>query len=231
MTIDFYPATRYVEPLFGISPDGIESDAIAIHTVKRNQLLFEKGENSKGVFTIISGQAILTVPETGKIVEILDSGAFFGEEALFQVGRIFMARVTIGGKFAVLDPDKVTAKDELIKKAMFHLYERQERLVEDISCLKSMPPLQRLAKLILTIPQVSKGESKVKLPWRKHMMAERIGVRTETFSRLIPSLRDHGAEMDGEWLVIFNLSALHHFVTNRPDQWRLRKSSPKRALC
>jgi hypothetical protein len=85
--------------------------------------------------------------------------------------------------------------------------------------------------MILTIPQVTQDERAVRLPWRKNMMAERIGVRIETFSRLLPPLRDHGAEVDGDWVVISNYAALSSFVSGRPGEWRLRKPSNKGVSC
>jgi CRP-like cAMP-binding protein len=220
-----------MEPFFGINPSNPDVNAITLISVKRHEVLFEKGAVSDRLLSIISGQAILTVPETGKVVEILDAGAFFGEEALFQIPRIFSASMTIGGKVAALDPAKVGEKSTLMRKALFNLYDRQERLVEDISSLKSMPPLQRLAKLILTIPQVTRGERSVKLPWRKNLMAERIGVRIETFSRLLPTLKEHGAEVNGDRLVISNYAALSSFVSGSPGEWRLRKPSNKGVSC
>jgi len=230
MTLDYMLNPHKGTPKSGPSADRLVNGSVIVKSVKRGQVLYKKGDPSDRVYYIIGGQVILTVPESGKIAEILESGALFGEEALFGGNRTLTATVAAAGKIVFLDPDKIKARADLTNLALRHLSERRERLVDEISCLKFMPPLQRLARLILSLPQVSQGENKIKLPWRKKVMAERIGVRNETFSRLLPGLKENGAVLQGGWLIVTDFNALNRFVSGGPDQWRLRRSRTARSI-
>ena len=216
-----------MRPLFGlpISSEGL--DAIVIKAVKKNQILFNSGDVPRNLYFVITGQIALFTPDNDKVVEVLENGSYFGEEALFQRNRMFSAKALNQGRVAVLNPQKLKPLEELMRLALQSVSERQERLIADISSLKSSPPLQRLAKLIYNLPEITQGQIKFKLPWRKKVIAERIGVRHETFSRLLPGLLEHGAKIEGEWILVHDPIALGRFVSGDPNQWGMRKPASR----
>lgn len=216
-----------MRPLFGlpISAEGL--DSVVIKAVPKDQILFEQGDVSDTLYLIICGQIALFTPENDKVVEVLEPGSYFGEESLFDGKRLFSAKALKACRVTALNPQKITPLHELMRLALQSVSERQGRLIADISALKSTPPLQRLAKLIYNLPEVALGQTAIKLPWRKKIIAERIGIRHETFSRLLPGLLEHGIRIEGEWIHVENLKSLTHFVTGSPVQWGLRKPASR----
>lgn len=216
------------ESLFGFPESIMVADAMSIEMVAKNQILFKEGTPSKRFYGVLGGQVALIAQDSGNVVELLGPGSFFGEEALFGGDRLFSAKVLSCGRIAVLDPEKFLSSDGslegLTRFALRRLAERQGRLVRETVSLKSTPPLQRLARLLLSLPDAQSGQAKVKLPWTKRVMAERIGVRPETFSRLLPGLPLHGARVEGDWIVFTDTDALRAFANGEPGQKRLRKS-------
>jgi len=219
MTHSFNPKHLTLEPVL----NQIRGEAVTIAMVKKNQVLFEKGDTTGRMYTVLSGQVALYTPDNDKVVELLEAGSVFGEEALFGGEHVFSAKALCAGRIIIVDPQKAGPLEPLTRLALQRLSERQARLAEQITSLKHMPPLQRLARLILLVPEVSGGVSRVKLPWRKNVISDRIGVRNETFSRLIPNLQEHGASIEGGWIVVTDLNALNRFATALPNQVRLRK--------
>ena len=219
--------------LFGLSSQSAGEGAISVLAVPKDQTLFGKGEAAELLYGIVSGQVGLFTAEGDRLVEVLDAGHCFGEEALFDGTRQFTARTLVNGRIAVLDPAQISetpgAIENLTRVALKKLTERQARLAEEITSLKTMPPLQRLARLIADLPQVKDGLAKIRLPWRKKIIADRIGVRTETFSRLLPALAEYGARIDGNWVTILDLTLLTQFVAGAPAEWRLRKPAARGA--
>ena len=216
----------HLEPLFGLAPADLGDQAIFVVNLNRNQVLFTKGEDSPALFRVISGQVALVGQDNNRIIELLTSGDVFGEEALFGGDRLFHAKMVRAGQIAVLDPKKTSNPHQLIQQVLQRVTERRSRLIEEMADLKSLPPLQRLARLLLTLPEVIAGQPQAQLPWYKVIMAERIGVRPETMSRLLNGLQEHGAQVDGNWVIITDLDALERLGRGDEAQPpRLRKPS------
>ena len=211
--------------LFALPESAMDGDAVAVLTVKKNQVLFAKGDAADRLYRIVSGQVALYNEDRAKSIELLGPDTLFGEEALFGSIRLFAAKMLTEGQIAVLDPAKIHNLQPVMQLAMQSMADRQNRLIEELSSLKSLPPLQRLARLILSMPQITAGEIKVQLPWRKNLIAEQIGVRQETLSRLLPGLQDHGAYVNGNWITITDLPALHQFGAGDPGHIRMRKAA------
>ena len=210
-------------PLFDLSVSELNSGAVTIQPVAKNQILFDKGQTAKRLYRVITGQVALFSPLNGKVMEILNAGTFFGEESLFGGDHLFSAKTLNVGQVAILDPAHLDDLDNLMRLALRNMSDRHRRLMEEVSSFKSMPPLQRLASLILSLPAIHDGQTEMQLPWRKNVIAERIGVRSETLSRLLPGLQEHGAQCAGSRVVITDLAALERFVAEEQNQRRWRK--------
>jgi CRP/FNR family transcriptional activator FtrB len=211
----------------------VADGGLSIQYVAKDQILFEEGSPADRLYEVVGGQVALVSRDSGKVVDLLGPGAVFGEEALCGGGRMFSAKVVCRGRVAMLDPGKVHAADGslagLTRFVLVRVVERQSRLVREISSLKSMPPLQRLARLILGLPDFTPDRASIKLPWPKRVIAERLGIRPETFSRLLPGLADHGARISGCWVEIADFRRFESFAKGEPRQWRLRKPAVRGA--
>lgn len=227
MTHPCHPQLHSLTPLFGLPTQAAGDGAIAVVSAPKDHVFFTKGETADLLYAVVSGQVGLFGADGERLVEVLEPGHCFGEEALFDGERRFTAKSLSAARIATLDPAKMPETggglEDLTRSALKKLTERQARLADEITTLKTMPPLQRLARLIAGLPQVRDGLARIKLPWRKKIIAERIGVRTETFSRLLPGLAEYGAKVDGDWVTILDLTLLTQFVAGDPADWRLRK--------
>lgn len=207
--------------MFGIGAD----EGAAVQAVDKGQVLFEPGAPADRLYGVVSGQVALIAGD-GRVMDLLGPGAVFGEEALVGGIAMFSAKALRPGRIEMLDPARVPSLDgsleRLTRFVLAQVVERQMRLVRDFAASRKVPPLQRLARLILDIPETRAGLGRARLPWPKRVIAEWIGVRPETFSRMLPGLLDHGARIEGCWVEIADYDRFLSFAGGASGQWHTR---------
>ena len=195
--------------------DQILLDAVAQVSFGKGQSLFLRNDPARYVYVVLDGQIGLTsdnaVEDSSQLIELVSPGACLGEEALIDGCHGYSARSYARSRCLAIDlqavPESVLDVPRLSAMVVKQLLARQSRLFEEIATLKALPPLQRLARLLL--PEIGEtANSQYRLPWSKSVMADRIGVRRETFSRLIKTLASHGAIIDGNTVTLTDTEAL-----------------------
>jgi hypothetical protein len=71
-----------------------------------------------------------------------------------------------------------------------------------------MSTTERVASFLIRLSNVSSGHAVVRLPQEKGLVAGRLGMRPETFSRALSQLRQHGVTCSGLDVIIDDVSAL-----------------------
>jgi CRP/FNR family transcriptional activator FtrB len=84
-------------------------------------------------------------------------------------------------------------------------------LMREITELKMKSPGQRLGSYLLSLVEVDKGETRVKLPLKKTVIASRIGITPESLSRAMSRLRTLGVMSEGNIVSIADVQALRTF--------------------
>ena len=88
------------------------------------------------------------------------------------------------------------------------LSRRMRGFLGRIEQLQSQSAPQRLADFLVRLAAPNEGAARVRLPIEKALIASRLGMKPETFSRALVQLRRAGVRVDDRDVVIGDVSAL-----------------------
>ena len=214
-------------PLFrNLSDETIRSCASQCHflSVEQSRLMFVQQDPAPCAYLIESGWVKLfreTIDGNEAILDIIPAGQMFGEAALFHNHTYpFSAQMIEGGTLIAIP---LTAIDQMVlhephfahnmlaAMARFRRYQDQE--IEHRT-LQNAP--QRIGCFLLRLcDQTQEGGQTLHLPYDKTLIAARLGMQPETFSRALARLReDTGLVIKGADVQIPNLNTLQEYSCN-----------------
>lgn len=193
---------------------------------ERGELVFQQGDPADAFFVVLEGWIKLyrELPSGDHIVvTMFASGETFAETAMFLGGRypasaeaVSPARlVAIHGhalRSAILNTPQIAF--DMLAAAALHL----KRMVEQIEQLKVRSAPERIADFLLSQVTVKRGPAEIALPYEKSLIANRLGMQPESFSRALAKLRGVGVIADRERVVIENVARLAAFIERSPDE-------------
>ncbi|MEV5984587.1 Crp/Fnr family transcriptional regulator [Streptomyces sp. NPDC052051] len=187
-------------PLFaGLTSEqlGVISAGCSSVTLARGRVLFHQGDPVRGFFFVLGGQMQLSV-STGdgseKVVEIVSAGESFGEAVVFD-GSTYPVTATalvgtemlaVAGRamLELLDRDPSFARRMLGNMAV-----RLRRLVRDVESYSLRTGEQRVIGFLLHNATTDEEcRDQVRLPVSKQILASRLNLTPETFSRVLHGL-------------------------------------------
>jgi len=192
----------------------------APRTYARGESIFGEGEPADGFFCMIEGWAKLyRLREDGEeiVVSIFSAVETFAEVAMFLGGhypvsceaasparilKIDAAKL----REAVLDQPQL-AFDMLAAAAM-----RLRQLVDEIEQLKAKSAPQRIASFFLKQTVSTSGPARIALPYEKALIASRLGMKPESFSRALGKLAELGVVVERESVSIGDVARLAAFA-------------------
>ncbi len=189
-------------------------------TYARGETLFEQGDPADGFFCLIDGWAKLyRLREGGEevVVAIFSAGETFAEVAMFLGGRypasceaVSPARIlkidAANLRRAVLEQPQL-AFDMLAAASM-----RLRQLVDEIEQLKARSAPQRIADFFVKQANCAAGAARIALPYEKALIASRLGMKPESFSRALGKLGRFGVVVEGESVSISDVAKLAAFA-------------------
>ena len=190
--------------LFRRLPDDAFASVLAhsnLTSLKRNELLFEKGDEAKRFFMVRHGQVMLyqASPEGNeKVVDIIGPGQTFAEAVMFMEGHRFPvnAKATCNTELFYFDNqlfmEQLHQSNELCFALMADMSTRLKGLLTEISELTIYNAKHRLVSYLLGQINDKKDQPTVKLTATKSMIASRLSITPETFSRIISKLKKDG---------------------------------------
>lgn len=191
-------------PLF----QGLDSDEIArlAHgsralTAARGDTLFHKGDTPTGFFLIIFGlvKLALNSPQGDeKVVAILGPGDTFGEAVMFidqpflvDAQALVQSRLVHVSKGAILQ--ELDRDPRLVRKMIAALSMRLHHLIDDVEGYSLRSGCQRIVDYLLRNAVEEDGRAvTVTLPTNKRVIASRLNLTQETFSRILQTLGKQG---------------------------------------
>ncbi|GAB4346203.1 MAG: Crp/Fnr family transcriptional regulator [Gammaproteobacteria bacterium] len=213
-------------PLFGeVSEEHlrrIASESRELH-VKRGVILFNKGDPSSGFYFVIDGQiklAFLTHDGNEKVLEIIPSGMSFGEAVMFlRKPAPVYAQATRESHLVFIPRDAVVREieaDHHFALAMLSgLSMRLHRIVRDVEDFTLHSSSQRVIGYLLRnevgdCPE--RGAYTIELPASKALIASRLNLTPETFSRVLHHLQEESLlEVKGRNIHILDVEKLMRF--------------------
>ncbi|MGD9787056.1 MAG: Crp/Fnr family transcriptional regulator [Sulfuricellaceae bacterium] len=212
-------------PLFReISPEEVERIAQGtreIHAAK-GTILFQKGDPANGFYLVIYGQVKLAFPSPNgseKVVEIIHPGQSFGEAVMFMekpypvyaqaLADSLLLHVTKSTVFEEIEHNRTFAR-----KMLAGLSIRLHGLVNDVEAYSLRSCAQRVIGYLLLQNENDSGDGKdirLTLPAGKAVIASRLNITPETFSRILHDLAEAGLiAVKGKEITILDLEQLRN---------------------
>lgn len=195
------------------------SAAITHHD--KGHILFVNGEAAERFYLIKSGWVKLfreTLDGTQAIIDIFTTGHIFAETAIFEDNKYpYSAEIVEPAEIIALPLQALKNEIESNNKLALSMLStmtgygrRQEQEIEHMS-LQSAP--QRIGCFLLRLAdQNARGEVKIQLPYDKMLVASRLGMQPETFSRALNKLKEKtGIKIHGATIEIDSLNQLAEY--------------------
>lgn len=206
-----------------------EIDRIAAHTrqvrAPRGEMLFHRGDQAKGFHIIVFGQVKLAfISSRGgeKVVDVLGPGQSFGEAVMFME-RPHVVTAQVLADSLLLYVSREAVFDELERDPRFArrmiagLARRLHYLMGDLEAYSMRSGTQRVIGYLLREcgpGAEEEGSLEITLPTTKGVVASRLNLTQEHFSRILHELAVEG------------LIAVHGRSVQIPDLERLRGFDP-----
>jgi len=192
--------------------------------VPRGEIVFNKGAPCVGFHLVIYGQVKLSLvtPQGGeKVVEIIGPGMSFGEALMFMERPYIVMAQTLADSL-LLHVAKQTVFDELernpgfARKMLAGVSRRLHGIISDLESYSLHSGTQRVIGYLLRQDEAQAGAAEpytVTLPTSKAIVASRLNLTPEHFSRILHELAGAGlVSVDGREIVIENVARLRSYT-------------------
>jgi CRP-like cAMP-binding protein len=183
--------------------------------VERGAVIFERGAECTGFHIVVYGQVKLALPrpEGGeKVVEVLGPGRSFGEAMMFA-GAPYGVTATALDDTLLLHVaresiEAVLREDPgLARRMIGSLARRVHMLMKEVEALTLHSATQRVSAYLAGLERA--GDARVRLPAPKSVLASRLGVAPEYFSRILHELAVEGViRVEGRDIVLLDAARL-----------------------
>jgi CRP-like cAMP-binding protein len=194
------------------------------------QVLFRRGTPSTGFYVVRDGRMQLSVSNSEgvvRVMEIIGPGGAFGHAVMFLRDPYPVDATALLDTHLVFVPatavDRILDEDPAMARLMLaSMAKRLQAKVQDIAMLSLQSASQRIVAYVLgAVPPTSdvgtvSGPTSVELPALKQVLASRLGMTPETFSRAMRSLSAEGLiSVDGSVLQIPDVAALDAYARSQ----------------
>jgi CRP/FNR family transcriptional regulator, dissimilatory nitrate respiration regulator len=209
-------------PLFrGMSPEEVGRIALGTREVRaaKGEALFRRGDPCEGFHIVAFGQvklALTTPAGEEKVVEIIGPGHSFGEAVMFM-DRPYLVSATALTDSLLLHVAKSTLYAELdrdpglARRMLGSLSMRLHMLVKDMESFTLHSAAQRVIGFLTRLEDEAQA-SRITLPAQKSLVASRLNLTPEYFSRILHELSDAGlVKVEGREIEILDPEGLRRF--------------------
>ncbi len=188
---------------------------------QKNNLLFQHGDPADFLYVIMEGWIKLfhdNVEGEQVVQALLTRGDTFGEECVVK-GRSYPCSAQVGGKDAkcLVIPsstmrERLRDHPELALKMISSLADHLNKSGFVLELSSQLTAAQRVAAFLLKLCLDRGGVQQVMLPFNKFLVAERLGMKPETFSRAMRRLQhDLDMRFKGREVTIGDLDELQDY--------------------
>jgi CRP-like cAMP-binding protein len=212
------------QPLFrGLSESELAMIAAGCREfrVKKNEVVFQKGDAAEGMYVVVTGQIKLALPSangTEKIVHMCEPGTTFGEAVVF-LDTIFPVTaqamtdslLVLVSKRTLLQSIETSAM--LSRKMLASLSLRLHELLGDMESCTLMNSMQRVIFFLMqAAPGGAENRFDLTLPSSKQNIASQLNLAPETLSRALKQLSDQTLiEIKGRTITVLDRQRLIQF--------------------
>ncbi len=186
-------------------------------------VLFEQGERPNFQYVVVSGSAHLFGHSSeGRevLIEVVDPPELVIPAAVMMSAPFLMqARVPEPSRFLLIQAEafraSVMQEPALAQAVIGSLSGQFRRLVRQIKNLKLRSSVQRVGCYLLALSRRQGTPDRVILPYEKNLIASKLGITRESFSRALSVLQGEGIAVHGETIAI--LDPVRLAAASRPD--------------
>ncbi|MFT0851220.1 Crp/Fnr family transcriptional regulator [Achromobacter sp. F4_2707] len=169
------------------------------HHVRRGEAVFHRGEPCNGFHIMVYGQVkLVAVSPAGaeKVMRLLGPGESFGEALMFLGQPYILSAVALADSM-LLTVDKSVLLDELdthpmlARKMLAGLSKRLHSFVSDVKSYSLHSGTQRVIGYLLQAQETA-GGPEIRLEVGKNVIASRLNLTPEHFSRILHDLTAKG---------------------------------------
>lgn len=194
-----------------------------VQTFPRNNLLFLQDDPATRFYVVLDGWVKLyreTTDGQESVISVFTRGESFGEAAIFDQGDFPVCASTVEQSRLLVIPAssfirQIESDCAYAKKALAAMSRHMRSLVRQIEQLSVKSSTERVAGFLCKLASADDGPVVVQLPLDKALIAGRLGMQPETFSRSLAKLRRYGVESNGGMVDIPDVAALKGFGDGR----------------
>ena len=213
-------------PMFsGLPPYALQTllaDAF-VQNFPEGSLLFLQDEPAIRCYVVLEGWVkLFRTSEGGEetVIGVFTGGESFAEAALFDRARYPVNAAAIQDCRALVIPAEpfihhLSENGDIAIKVLAAMSRRLRSLVQQVEQLKLKSTTERVADFLVKLTPESHGPVVLRLPMEKALIAGRLGMQPETFSRALAKLRRHGVACNGADIAISEIGALRRLVADR----------------
>lgn len=183
--------------------------------------LFRQGEPAPAFYMVLDGWVKLyrVTPDGLEVVlNVFKAGETFAEPAMFLGGR-YPATAETASAARVLRIEasvfraRIHERPELALSMLASASLQLRSLVVQIEQIKIRTATQRVAEFIIELmPKCQRGPCAIEFPFEKNLLANRLGMGPESFSRALGKLQAYGVRVEKETATIADPGRLRQFV-------------------
>lgn len=191
--------------------------------LKENQSLFKQGDEVYRFYLVLSGQIklfVLSPKGQEKVIDVVSDGQMFAEALMFMDKPHYPVNATAITNTEVLGIDAKDFKAMLrdsVDTCFFLLADmsiRLKSLIHEIDTLSLQTGNCRVAAYLLDSTPENANTFKLNIP--KNLIASRVSVKPETFSRILKELAEKGIlAVNGGEITILDREALKTMSAGR----------------
>jgi CRP-like cAMP-binding protein len=195
-----------------------------VQSFPRNFVLFLKDEPAIRCYVVFDGWVkLFRTTEAGHetVINVFTRGESFAEAAIFDRARYpVSAAVVEDSRLLVIPADpfmrRLSENGEYALKVLASMSRHLRSLVNQVERLTMKSSTERVAEFLLRLSPVFAGSATVQLPLDKALIAGRLGMQPETFSRALAKLRRVGVVSRGSEVTIPDVMALRRLSEGAP---------------
>lgn len=195
---DTFELLSHLKLFDGVSPEVLRNLADASVRIRhqKNEMIFRRGDLARGLYVVVIGEVKISIPsqQREKVIEFIGPGQAFGEAVMFLDHPYLINAQALSDCLLIwLDKRDIKLAIEHDAKFSMHLLEglsrRFETLLNDIEVVNLHTAIERVTGYLLSLS--NEGGGLMHLP-NKKMIASKLGLTPETFSRALGQLAQSG---------------------------------------
>lgn len=216
-------------PLLSGLPEPVRQSVLersGVQTLTRGETLFVQGDPAERLYVVLEGwiKVFRLTAEGGEtVLHIFRAGESFAEPAVFGLGQ-YPASAEAASDCRVLAVTGAALSDALQKDTKLAMRligvfaQRLHFMVSETERRQFLSTPRRLAAFLLDLVKAEPGLSleegpvTLRLPYDKALIAARLGMKPESFSRALAKLREVGIEAQGATITIADPEGLAEYI-------------------